>query len=159
MNVFVYPGSFDPVTNGHLDIIKRVLPICDKLIVAVLNNSDKVSAFSVNERVMMLKQVLESEPKIEVDSFDKLLVDYMRLHEATTVVRGLRAVSDFENEFMFALLNKNQYPEMETIFMLTNQKYLYLSSRMVKELAMYGGNIDEYVPAIVKEALARRYSA
>jgi pantetheine-phosphate adenylyltransferase len=159
MNVFVYPGSFDPVTNGHLDIIKRVLPICDKLIVAVLNNGTKTSAFTVGERVDMIKEVLKSEPKVEVDSFDKLLVDYMRLHEATTVVRGLRAVSDFENEFMLALLNKNQYPKMETIFMLTNQKYFYLSSHMVKELAMYGGNIDEYVPEIVKAALMRKYCA
>ena len=158
MKVFVYPGSFDPVTNGHMDIIERAIGICDKLIVGILINSKKKSTFSVKERENMLKEALEGRPNIEVTSFSGLLVDFMKKKDATTVIRGLRAVSDFENEFQLALLNKNQYPDMETLFMMTSSNYLYLSSSMVKELAAYKGNIDSYVPESVKEALIKKFN-
>lgn len=158
MKVFVYPGSFDPVTNGHMDIIERAIGICDKLIVGILINNKKESTFSVKEREDMLKSALNGRANIEVTSFSGLLVDFMKRNNATTVIRGLRAVSDFENEFKLALLNKNQYPDMETLFMMTSSNYLYLSSSMVKELAIYKGNIDSYVPACVKEALIKKFT-
>lgn len=158
MKVFVYPGSFDPVTNGHMDIIERAIGICDKLIVGILINNKKESTFSVKEREDMLKSALNGRANIEVTSFSGLLVDFMKRNNATTVIRGLRAVSDFENEFQLALLNKNQYPDMETLFMMTSSNYLYLSSSMVKELAIYKGNIDSYVPACVKEALIKKFT-
>ena len=158
MKVFVYPGSFDPVTNGHMDIIERAIGICDKLIVGILINNKKESTFSAKEREDMLKSALNGRANIEVTSFSGLLVDFMKQNNATTVIRGLRAVSDFENEFKLALLNKNQYPDMETLFMMTSSNYLYLSSSMVKELAIYKGNIDSYVPACVKEALIKKFT-
>lgn len=158
MKVFVYPGSFDPVTNGHMDIIERSIGICDKLIVGILINNKKESTFSAKEREDMLKSALNGRANIEVISFSGLLVDFMKQNNATTVIRGLRAVSDFENEFKLALLNKNQYPDMETLFMMTSSNYLYLSSSMVKELAIYKGNIDSYVPACVKEALIKKFT-
>ena len=158
MKVFVYPGSFDPVTNGHLDIIERAIGICDKLIVGILINNKKESTFSAKEREDMLKSALNGRDNIEVISFSGLLVDFMKKSNATTVIRGLRAVSDFENEFQLALINKNQYPDMETLFMMTSSNYLYLSSSRVKELAMYNGNIDSYVPVCVKEALIKKFS-
>ena len=141
MKVFVYPGSFDPVTNGHVDIIERAIGICDKLIVGILINNKKESTFSVKEREDMLKSALNGRTNIEVTSFSGLLVDFMKQNNVTTVIRGLRAVSDFENEFQLALLNKNQYPDMETLFMMTSSNYLYLSSSMVKELAIYKGTL------------------
>lgn len=146
MKVFVYPGSFDPVTNGHLDIIERAAKLCDKLIVAVLINRSKVPVFTMEERVSFLKQVLEGKDNIEVVPFSGLLVDFMKQHNATTVIKGLRAVSDFEYEFQMALLNKNLDPNIETLFMMTNIKYSYLSSSAVKEIASYGGNIRDLVP-------------
>jgi pantetheine-phosphate adenylyltransferase len=158
VKVFVYPGSFDPVTNGHMDIIERAIGICDKLIVGILINNKKESTFSVKEREDMLKSALNGRANIEVTSFSGLLVDFMKQNNVTTVIRGLRAVSDFENEFQLALLNKNQYPDMETLFMMTSSNYLYLSSSMVKELAIYKGNIDSYVPACVKEALIKKFT-
>jgi pantetheine-phosphate adenylyltransferase len=158
VKVFVYPGSFDPVTNGHMDIIERAIGICDKLIVGILINNKKESTFSVKEREDMLKSALNGRANIEVISFSGLLVDFMKQNNVTTVIRGLRAVSDFENEFQLALLNKNQYPDMETLFMMTSSNYLYLSSSMVKELAIYKGNIDSYVPACVKEALIKKFT-
>lgn len=146
MRIFVYPGSFDPVTNGHLDIIDRAAKLCDKLIVAVLVNRSKAPAFTMEERVSFLEQVLSGRDNVEVIPFSGLLVDFMKKHNATTVIKGLRAVSDFEYEFQMALLNKNLDPEIETLFMMTNIKYSYLSSSAVKEIASYGGNIRDLVP-------------
>lgn len=146
MRIFVYPGSFDPVTNGHLDIIDRAAKLCDKLIVAVLVNRSKAPAFTMEERVSFLEQVLGGKDNVEVIPFSGLLVDFMKKHNATTVIKGLRAVSDFEYEFQMALLNKNLDPEIETLFMMTNIKYSYLSSSAVKEIASYGGNIRDLVP-------------
>jgi len=146
LRIFVYPGSFDPVTNGHLDIIDRAAKLCDKLIVAVLVNRSKAPAFTMEERVSFLEQVLGGKDNVEVIPFSGLLVDFMKKHNATTVIKGLRAVSDFEYEFQMALLNKNLDPEIETLFMMTNIKYSYLSSSAVKEIASYGGNIRDLVP-------------
>jgi len=157
MKIFVYPGSFDPATKGHIDIIERATNICDKLIVAILVNNNKKPTFSVEEREKQLKEALKGNSKVEVTSFSGLLVDFMKEINATIVIRGLRAVSDFEVEFQLALLNKNQNPDIETLFMITSPEYLYLSSSMIKEIAMYNGNIDSYVPKCIKEALEKKY--
>ena len=143
MRIFVYPGSFDPVTNGHLDIIDRASKICDKLIVAVLINRSKKPVFSMEERVAFLDEILEGRPNIVVIPFSGLLVDFMKKQKATTVIKGLRAVSDFEYEFQMALLNKNLNPEIETLFMMTNINYSHLSSSAVRELGCLWGQYKE----------------
>ncbi|HZK27357.1 MAG TPA: pantetheine-phosphate adenylyltransferase [Thermoclostridium sp.] len=157
MNIFVYPGSFDPVTNGHLDIIDRAAKICDKLIVAVLINRSKISTFTIEERALFIEEVLGGRDNIEVIPFSGLLVDFMNEHNATTVLKGLRAVSDFEYEFQMALLNKKLDPSIETLFMMTNVEYSYLSSSAVRELASYGGNIKDLVPDIIIDRVYNKY--
>lgn len=157
MRIFVYPGSFDPVTNGHLDIIDRASKICDKLIVAVLVNRSKTPVFSVEERISFLEEVLVDRPNIRVIPFSGLLVDFMKEQKATTVIKGLRAVSDFEYEFQMALLNKSLNPEIETLFMMTNIHYSYLSSSAVRELACYGGNIRDLVPESIVDRIYEKY--
>lgn len=149
MNTFIYPGSFDPVTNGHLDIIERASKICDKLIVAVLVNTSKNPIFTVEERVNLLKRVLADSPNVEIESFSGLLVDFVKQKQANVIIKGLRAVTDFEYELQMALLNKNQAPDIETLFMMSNINYSYLSSSIVKELARHGGNINGLVPDII----------
>lgn len=158
MRIFVYPGSFDPVTYGHLDIIDRAAKICDKLIVAVLINRSKTPVFSIEERVSFLEDVLADRPDIEIATFSSLLVDFMREKKATTIIKGLRAVSDFEYEFQMALLNKNLDPGIETLFMMTNIKYSYLSSSAVRELAGHGGNIKDLVPEVIVERIYKKYN-
>ncbi len=157
MRIFVYPGSFDPVTNGHLDIIDRASKICDKLIVAVLVNRSKTPVFSMEERISFLEEVLVDRPNIRVIPFSGLLVDFMKEQKATTVIKGLRAVSDFEYEFQMALLNKSLNPEIETLFMMTNIHYSYLSSSAVRELACYGGNIRDLVPESIVDRIYEKY--
>ena len=142
----IYPGSFDPVTFGHLDIIERSAGIVDELVVAVLINSAKKSLFSVSERVKMLSELLEGHDNIKVESFDGLLVDYARSKEASIIVRGLRAVTDFEYELQIAQMNRTIYSEIDTIFLTTSLEYAYLSSSIVKEVASYGGDISHFVP-------------
>lgn len=151
--ILVYPGSFDPVTNGHLDIINRAVQICDKLIVAVGSNETKKPAFSLEERISLIRQAAEGTPHLEVTSFSGLLVDFLRKVGAKTVIKGLRAMSDFEYEFQMALLNKNLYHDIETLFMMTNVNYSYLSSSAVKEIARNGGNIDGLVPDCTKHSI------
>ncbi|MGM0502565.1 MAG: pantetheine-phosphate adenylyltransferase [Bacillota bacterium] len=151
--VAVYPGSFDPVTSGHLDIIERANDIFDKVIVAVFNNPNKDHLFSKEERVAMLEEVLKENPEIEVDSFTGLLINYIAQHHGEVIIRGLRAVSDFESEFQMASLNKKLAPEIETLFMMTNTEYAYLSSSAVKEVASFGGCIEELVPDYVIDKL------
>ena len=146
MSKAIYPGSFDPVTFGHLDIITRSAAIFDELIVGVLNNSEKNALFSVEERVSMLKELTKENPNVTVDSFDGLLVDYMKKSGATIIVRGLRAVTDFEYELQIAQTNHVEYPKAETVFLTTNLKYSYLSSSIVREFAAYGGDITKFVP-------------
>jgi pantetheine-phosphate adenylyltransferase len=142
----IYPGSFDPVTLGHLDMIERSARIVDELVIGVLNNSAKNSLFSIDERVSMLKEVTCDMPNVTVTSFGGLLVDYMKTIDATMIIRGLRAVTDFEYELQIAQTNHVENPDVETIFLTTNLKYSYLSSTVVKEFASYGGDISKFVP-------------
>lgn len=154
----IYPGSFDPVTNGHVDIILRSSKIVDKLIVGVLNNSAKKSLFSVEERVSMLKELTKDLPNVEVTSFDGLLVDYMREIDAGIIVRGLRAVTDFEYELQIAQTNHIENTDIETIFLTTNLQYSYLSSTIVKEFASYGGDISKFVPEQFVDRIYEKYN-
>ena len=147
MRTAVYPGSFDPITNGHLDIIRRAGKLYDKLIVGVLNNpGKKTPMFSVEERMEMIRSVTEDIPNVEVDSFEGLLVDFAKANGANVIIKGLRTVADFEYEFQMALLNKALNPEYETMFLMTDTKYSYLSLSMVKELAGFHGNLTGLVP-------------
>lgn len=158
MRKAIYPGSFDPITFGHQDIIERSSAIFDELIVGVLNNSAKNSLFSVDERVSMLRELTKGIPNVTVDSFDGLLVDYMKESGATIIVRGLRAVTDFEYELQIAQTNHVEYPEVETVFLTTNLKYSYLSSSVVREFAAYGGDISKFVPPQFVDRIYRKYN-
>ncbi|KWX06888.1 pantetheine-phosphate adenylyltransferase [Hydrogenibacillus schlegelii] len=158
MTVAVYPGSFDPVTYGHLDIVERASRVFDRLIVAVLINRSKTPLFTVEERVALLKEATKHLANVEVDSFTGLLVEYMRRRGARAIVKGLRAVTDFEYEMQMALINKNLDPSIETFFMMTSKEYSFLSSSIVKEVARYGGRVDDLVPPCVVEALRRRFA-
>jgi pantetheine-phosphate adenylyltransferase len=157
--VFVYPGSFDPITNGHLDIILRAARLCDTLIVAVGSNENKKPAFTVDERIDLIKCALEGREDILVTSFSGLLADFVKKMESKTVIKGLRAMSDFEYEFQMALLNKNLEPDMETLFMMTNINYSYLSSSAVKEIARNGGKIEGLVPECVKDRIVKKLAS
>ena len=157
MKKAIYPGSFDPLTLGHLDIIERSARIVDELVVGVLNNSAKNSLFSLDERVSMIKEMTESMPNVTVASFDGLLVDYMKEINATIIVRGLRAVTDFEYELQIAQTNHVENPEVETIFLTTSLQYSYLSSTIVKEFASYGGDISKFVPARFIDRIYEKY--
>ncbi|MBE7027029.1 MAG: pantetheine-phosphate adenylyltransferase [Ruminococcaceae bacterium] len=152
MKIAVYPGSFDPVTNGHLDVIKRSAKVFDKVIVGVLDNMAKKPLFTPDERVDMIKKVASDIENVEVYAFSGLLVDFMKQFDSAVIIKGLRTISDFEYEFQMALLNKSLNPDVETFFMMTDSKYSYISSSMVKEVARLGGGIDEFVPCdIIKE--------
>jgi len=154
----VYPGSFDPITNGHLDIIRRGLQMFDHLIVAVAHANDKNSLFPVQERVQMIRDVLGDSPQLTVESFDGLLVRYVRSRGASAILRGLRAVSDFEYEFQLAQMNHVVDGSIETLFMMTSVDYGYLRSSIVKEVARLGGPVDAYVPPLVAQALQRKFA-
>ncbi len=154
----IYPGSFDPVTFGHIDIIKRSSRIVDELVVGVLNNSAKNSLFSLQERVNMIEEMTKDMPNVKVGSFDGLLVDYMNKIDATIIVRGLRAVTDFEYELQIAQTNHVQDENIETIFLTTNLKYSYLSSTIVKEFASYGGDISRFVPSCFIDDIYKKYN-
>jgi pantetheine-phosphate adenylyltransferase len=149
----IYPGSFDPVTNGHLDLIARGAMIFDKLIVAVARNLEKDALFAVKERVEMLEAVTFEWKNVEVDVFDGLLMDYARTRHASVILRGIRAVSDYEYELQMAMMNRKIEPAVETVFMLPGEAYSYLSSRLVKELARLGGPVRDLVPRMVEERL------
>ena len=157
MKKAIYPGSFDPLTLGHMDIIKRSAKIVDELVVGVLNNIAKNSLFSLEERVSMIKEMTAPIPNIAVTSFDGLLVDYMKEIDATIIVRGLRAVTDFEYELQIAQTNHVENPDVETIFLTTSLQYSYLSSTIVKEFASYGGNISNFVPAQLIDRIYGKY--
>jgi len=154
--VGVYPGTFDPITNGHLDLILRGSHIVDRLIVAVLRNEHKKPLFSVSERVEMLQEVVQGIPNVEVDSFDGLLVDYTAHQGATVILRGIRAISDYEYELQMALMNRRLAPDIETVFMMAGEAYSFISSRIVKEVIGLGGNIGGLVPPSVEARLRRR---
>ena len=157
LKIAVYPGSFDPVTYGHLDIIDRALKIFDGVIVAVARNSEKNALFSVAERVDLLTEILKDRPQAKVDTFEGLLVDYVRRCEATVIIRGLRAVSDFEFEFQLAQMNRSITRDVETLFMMTSVPYSYLSSSIVKEVSNLNGPVDKLVPPLVKSALDAKF--
>ncbi len=157
MKKAIYPGSFDPLTLGHVDIIRRSAAIVDELVVGVLNNSAKNSLFSLEERVSMIKEMTDSMQNVTVASFDGLLVDYMDEIGATIIVRGLRAVTDFEYELQIAQTNHVENPNVETIFLTTSLQYSYLSSTIVKEFASYGGDISKFVPARFIDRIYAKY--
>jgi pantetheine-phosphate adenylyltransferase len=154
----VYPGSFDPVTNGHLNIIKRASNIFDEVIVAVFQNPNKDPIFSMEERVSLLKEVTSDFKKVKVDSFSGLTTNYVKSKKASAILRGLRAVSDFEGEFQMASMNKELDSDIETIFLMTDSKYAFLSSSVVKEVAQFGGEMDNVVPKTVEKALLKKYN-
>ena len=156
-NAAVYPGSYDPLTNGHIDIIERGLKIFGKIVVAVLKNPAKTYLFDLDERQEMLRSVFGGEKRIEVDHFEGLLVDYLKRRNIATVVRGLRAISDFEIEFQMALMNRKIEPRIETIFFVPCESYSFLSSKLVKEIYMLGGEVGSMVPAIVDRKLKEKF--
>lgn len=156
MKIAIYPGSFDPVTLGHLDIIRRASIMFDRLIVAVMHNQNKKPAFSAEERVDFLKRTTADLPNVEVESFDGLLADYAKQKNACAIVKGLRAVSDFEYEFQMALTNKKLNPNTETVFFTTKAEYMYLSSSMVKQVGSFGGDISDFVPESIHQKVIER---
>lgn len=155
--VAIYPGSFDPVTNGHIDIVKRGLKLFDKIIIAILHNSSKEFLFSIEERIEMIKISFENIPNIEVDAFDGLLVDYAKEKNACTILRGMRAVSDFEYEFQLALMNRRLSREIQTVFLMTGLRWIFTSSSIIKEAARYGGDIQGMVPPVVDKKLKEKF--
>jgi len=155
--IAVYPGSFDPITYGHLDIIKRSLTIFDEIIVAVAKNSQKNALFNADERVELIKNVVKEEVRVSVDTFSGLLIDYVSSRGAHVIIRGLRAISDFEYEFQIAQMNSTIGQQIETLFMMTSLQYGYLSSSIVKEVGSLNGDIDKFVPPEIKKALRQKY--
>ncbi len=155
----IYPGSFDPVTNGHLDVIKRALQLVDTVVVAIVHNPNKKGCFSPEERAALLRDQLGDERRVVVDAFSGLLVDYVQSRGAGTIIRGLRAVADFEYEFQMALMNRRLAPDVDTIFLMTGENHMYVSSSLVKEIARLGGDVSEFVPDAVRVALEQKVSA
>ena len=155
--IAVYPGSFDPITYGHLDIIERGLEVFDEIVIAVARNSEKNSLFSTAERIRHIEETIGDNPCVSVDTFDGLLVDYVLAKGARVILRGLRAVSDFEYEFQIAQMNHNLKNEVETLFMMTSVPYGYLSSSIVKEVASLKGPVESLVPPVVRQALAEKF--
>lgn len=153
MRTVIYPGSFDPLTNGHLDIVQRAAKLFDTVIVAVANNAEKKALFTLAERVQLVQEAVAALPNVKVDSFTGLLVDYAERCHGQAVIRGLRAVSDFEFEFQLALMNRKLNERIETIFMMPKETYTFLSSRLIKEIAGLGGDVHSFVPANVEAAL------
>src|SRR4029434_4718906 len=149
----VYPGSFDPLTNGHVDIILRGARLFDRIIVAILVHAEKLPLFSIDERIEIARAVFKDHTNVEVDTFDGLLVDYIERRRAQVIVRGLRAVSDFEFEFQMALMNRRLNPEFETVFMMPAEQYTYISSRLIKEVFSLGGRVEGLVPDLVEQRL------
>jgi pantetheine-phosphate adenylyltransferase len=155
-NCAIYPGSFDPITFGHVSIVKRALKIFDKIIVAVAINTTKKGTFTIQERLDMLQEILQGESQVEVASFSGLLVDYVREREAQAILRGIRTVTDFDYEFQMALANKSLDPSVEQVFMMTEGKYLYHSSSIIKEIVSLGGSVQDMVPPIVEGRLREK---
>ncbi len=155
--IAIYPGSFDPITNGHVDIIIRALEIFDKVLIAVLENPEKTPLFTTRERMNMIKEIFSDRPDVEVNAFHGLLVEFASQNNAKIVIRGLRAISDFEYEFQMALMNRKLNPDIETFFMVPNLKYSFLSSNLVKEVFMLGGCLKDLVPQQVEKKLKEKF--
>jgi pantetheine-phosphate adenylyltransferase len=158
-NRAIYPGSFDPITFGHVNIVHRALKIFDQIIVGVAINTTKQGTFTIDERVEMMEEVFKDEPNVEVTSFSGLLVDYVRARNAQAILRGIRTVTDFDYEFQMALANKSLDPDVEQVFMMTEGKYLYHSSSIIKEIVSLGGSVKEMLPPIVEKRLAAKLRA
>lgn len=158
MRTAIYPGSFDPLTNGHLDVVQRATKLFDRVVVAVAKSESKHPLFTLEERVALVQQAIGHMPHVKVDSFDGLLIEYVAQQKAQAVVRGLRAVSDFEFEFQLALMNRKLDERIETIFMMPKDTYTFLSSRIVKEISRLGGDVSAFVPAHVKMALKHKFA-
>lgn len=156
--IAVYPGSFDPITNGHIDILTRASGIFDKVTIAILNNGGKDPLFTVEERRKLIEQSVKGLNNVEVDTFSGLLVEYMKSKNIKVAIRGLRAVSDLEYEFKIAHTNRTLFPEMETVFLMPTEKYVYLTSSTVREVAMYGASMEKFVPVCVDKALKAKFS-
>ena len=156
MRVAIYPGTFDPITNGHLDLVKRASRLFDKIIVAVSNNPQKCPLFSLEERKRLVKETIVGLNNVDVDSFDGLLVEYAKSKGASAVIRGLRAVSDFEYEFQMALMNRKLMPEIEAVYLMPSEEYTYINSTIAKEVAGLGGRVDCFLPKVVVKALKEK---
>ncbi len=159
VSLAVFPGSFDPITNGHLDIVERGLRLFDRVRMAILVNPEKQPLFSVEERVAIIREAYARQPRVEVDTFSGLLVDYAQRVGASVIIRGIRAISDFEYEFQMALMNRRLNPRIETVFMMPAESYSYVSSRLVKEVFQLGGRVRELVPPVVERRLSDKYGA
>ncbi len=157
-DIAVYPGSFDPITNGHLDLLQRALKIFDHIIVAVAWNPTKQCLFTIEERMEMIRESLKDVPQVSIDTFTGLLVNYARNKKARAILRGLRAVTDFEYEFQLAMMNRRLEPEIETVFLMTGLRWVFLSSSILKEAAIHGGNIEGMVPEIVYRNLKKKFN-
>jgi pantetheine-phosphate adenylyltransferase len=155
--IAIYPGSFDPITNGHLDLIERGLKIFDEIIVAIAVNPVKQPLFTIEERVELIREVLNDHPRVKIDHFTGLLVDYVRHQNTNVILRGLRAVSDFDYEFQLALMNRRLAPEIETVFLMTSLKWVFLSSSILKEAVSLGGVVEDIVPPIVFKRLREKF--
>ena len=155
--VVIYPGTFDPITNGHISVVSRALKIFDRMVIAILNNPNKLPLFSLEERTQMIRDVLKDQRHVEVDSFNGLLVDYVIQKKTNVVIRGLRALSDFEYEFQMALMNRKLNREVQSIFLMTDYKWFYTSSTIIKEAASLGGDVSGLVPPIVCRKLKQKF--
>jgi pantetheine-phosphate adenylyltransferase len=156
-HIAVYPGTFDPVTNGHIDLVERSLRIFDELIVAVAANPKKEPLFSLEERIDMIRRVVTRYPRVKIEGFDGLLVDYVKRKKAVGIIRGLRAVSDFEYEMQMALMNRRLDNDIETVFLMPNEEYSFITSTIVREAASYGGDVSSLVPRVVVEKLKKKF--
>jgi len=155
--IAIYPGTFDPITNGHLSILTRALKIFDKIIIALLNNPQKVPLFTMDERIQMIRDVLKDQPNVEIDSFNGLLVDYVVRKKTNVIIRGLRALVDFEYEFQMALMNRKLNREVQSVFLMTDYKWFYTSSTIIKEAASLGGDVSGLVPPVVCKKLKEKF--
>ncbi len=158
MNVCIYPGTFDPITNGHIDVLERACRMFERVIVAIAASQEKRPCFSVEERLKLVEEITVANPKVSVTTFSGLLIDFVKQQEANVIIRGLRAVSDFEFEFQMALMNRQLGPEIETILVMTKEGYNYTSSSLVKQVAQYGGDVSKFVPDNIVKALKAKFS-
>ncbi|MSR88855.1 MAG: pantetheine-phosphate adenylyltransferase [Candidatus Margulisbacteria bacterium] len=159
MKKAIYPGSFDPITNGHIDVLRRASRVFDEVHIAVIQNPEKNSFFTIEERIEHLQELFRSEPEIQIEGFKGLLVDYAKKKDIYTIIRGLRAVSDFDFEFQMALTNRNLESKIDTVFLMTDEKYSYLSSSLVRQLAKLNGPIGQFVPDLIEQALREKCKA